>query len=68
MKVTVIPIVIGVLGSVTKGLVQEMKDFELRGLVETIQTTSFLRLSRILRIVPETWGDLLSLNLHITII
>ena len=31
MKVTVIPIVIGALDTVTKGLVQELKDLEIRG-------------------------------------
>ena len=59
MKVTVIPIVIGALGTVTKGLVQELEDLEIRGRVETIQTTAFLRSARILRSVLGTWGDLL---------
>ena len=36
MKVTVIPIVIGALGTVTKGLIQELEDLEMRGWVETI--------------------------------
>ena len=31
MKVTVIPIVIGALGTVTKGLVQGLEDLEIRG-------------------------------------
>ena len=31
MKVTVIPIKIGVLGTVTKGLVQGLEDLEIRG-------------------------------------
>ena len=54
MKVTVIPIVIGVLGTVTKGLIQELEDLEIRGRVETIQTTTLLRSTRIPRRVPET--------------
>ena len=37
MKVTVIPIVIGVLGTVSKELVQEVEDLKIRGRVETIQ-------------------------------
>ena len=37
MKVTVIPIVIGALGAVTKGLTMEL---EIRERVETIQTTA----------------------------
>ena len=36
MKMTVIPIVIGALGTVTKGLVQELEDLEIRSWVETI--------------------------------
>ena len=36
MKVTVIPIVIGALGTVTKGLVKVLEDLEVRGQVETI--------------------------------
>ena len=54
MKVTVIPIVIGALDTVTKGLVQRLKDFEIRGGMETIQTTALLRSARILRRVLET--------------
>ena len=38
MKVTVIPIVIGAFGTVTKGLVQELEGLETRGREETIQT------------------------------
>ena len=36
MKVTVIPIVIGALGTVTKGLIQGLENVEIRGRVETI--------------------------------
>ena len=38
----VIPIVIGALGTVTKGLVQGLVDLEIRRRVETIQTTALL--------------------------
>ena len=31
MKVTVIPIVVGALGKVTKGLIQGLEDLEIRG-------------------------------------
>ena len=58
MKVTIIPIVVGALGSVTKGLVQGPEDLEITGQVETIQSTALLR--RVL----ETWGDLLSFKLQ----
>ena len=46
---TIIPIVIGALSTVTKGLVQGLEDLEIRGQVETVQTTALLRLARILR-------------------
>ncbi len=52
-------IVIGAFGTVTKGLIQGLDDLEIRGQVETIQTTALLRLARILRRVLETWEDLL---------
>ena len=64
MKVTIVPIVIGTLGTVTKGLLKGLKDLEVGGRVETIQTTALLRTARILRRVLETWGDLLSLKLQ----
>ena len=54
MKVTIVPIVIGALGTVTKGLVQELEDFEITGRVETIETIALLRSARILRRVLET--------------
>ena len=54
MKMTIIQIVIGALGTVTKGLVQGLEDLEIRGRVETIQTTVLLRSARILRRVLET--------------
>ena len=50
MKATVIPIVIGVFGIVTKQLVQRLEDFEIRERVDTLQTTALLRLARILRL------------------
>ena len=64
MKVTIIPIVIGALGTVTKGLIQGLEDLEITGWVETIQITALLRSARILSRVMETWGDLLSLKLQ----
>ena len=56
MKVTVVPIMIGALGTITKGLLKGLEDLEVGGRVETIQTTA--------RRVLETWGDLLSLKLQ----
>ena len=43
MKGTIIPIVIGAFGTVTKGLLKGLEDLEIRGRVETIQTTALLR-------------------------
>ena len=60
MKVTVIPIVIGTFGTVTKGLLKGLEDLEGGGQVATIQTTALLRTARILRRVLETWEHLLS--------
>ena len=54
MKVTIIPIVIGAFGTVTKGLLKGLEDLEVGGRVEIIQTTALLRTARILRKVLET--------------
>ena len=62
MKVTIIPIVIGAFGTITKELLKGLEDLEVGGRVETIQTTALLKTGRILRRVLETWRDLLSLN------
>ena len=64
MKVSVIPIVIGALDTVTKELIQELEDMEIRERVETLQITALLRSATILTRVPETWRDLLSLKLQ----
>ena len=62
MKVTIIPIVIGDFGTITKGLLMGMENLEVGGRVDTIQTTALLKTARILRRVLETQGDLLSLK------
>ena len=54
MQVTIIPIVIGAFGIVTKGLLKRLEDLEVGRRVETIQTTTLLRTARILRRVRET--------------
>ena len=54
MQVTIIPIVISAFVTVTKGLLKGLEDLEVGGRVETIQTTTLLRTTRILRRVPET--------------
>ena len=64
MKVRIIPIVIDAFDTVTKGLLKGLEDLEIRGGMETTQTTTLLRTARILRRVLETWGNLLSLKLQ----
>ena len=54
MKVTIIPIVIGAFGTVTKGLLKGLEDLKIGGRVETIQTTALLKTARILRRVLAT--------------
>ena len=68
MKVTIIPIVIGAFGTITKGLLKGLEDLEVDGRVGTIEMTALLRTDRILRKVQETWEDLLSLKLQWKII
>ena len=57
------PILIGVLGAIPKGLVKGLKNLEIEGQVKNIHTTAVVRSARILRRVLETWGDSLSLKL-----
>ena len=54
MKVTIIPIVIGAFGTVTKGSLKGLENLEVGRRVETIQTTALLRTARILKRVLET--------------
>ena len=54
MKVTIVPIVIGALGTITNGLLKSLEDLEVGGRLETIQTTALLRTARIWRRVLET--------------
>ena len=61
--VTIILIVIGAFGPVTKGSLKGLENLEVGSRVETIQKTALLKATRILRRVLETWGDLLSLDL-----
>ena len=64
MKVTIVLIVIGAIGTITKGLLKGQEDLEVGGRVETVQITALLRTDRILSRVLETWGDLLTLKLQ----
>ena len=58
MKVTVIPIVDGTLGAVSKSLPKRVGELEIRECIETIQSTVLLKSYRILRRVLETLEDL----------
>ena len=55
MKVTIISIVIGALGTVTEGLIQRLEDLDITGRLETIQITALLRSARIPRRVLENF-------------
>ena len=44
----------GALGKIPKGLVKGLEDLEIKGQVETIQTTALLRSARIIRKVLKT--------------
>ena len=54
MNVTIIPIVIGASGTVTKELLKGLEDLGVGGRMETSQTTTLLRTARIVRRVLET--------------
>ena len=60
MKMTVIPIISGVLGTISKGLFRRLEELEIGLGGGTILLIS----SRILRRVLGIWGDLVSLKLH----
>ena len=44
MKVTILPIVIGAFGTVTKGLSKGLEDLEIGGWVETIEPIALFRI------------------------
>ena len=54
MKVTVISIVSGALGTILSALVRRLEEVAIRGRDEIIQTMALLRSARILRRVLET--------------
>ena len=54
MRVKVIPIVVGALGTVPIKLEKRLENLEIRGRIETIQNTALLQSARILRRVLET--------------
>ena len=62
MKVVIVPIVVGTLSTITKGLVNGLEDLDIREKVETTETIELLRSARKVRRLRETWADLLSLK------
>ena len=46
MNVTIVPIVIGAFGAITKGLLKGLEDIEVGGRVKTIQMTVLPRMAR----------------------
>ena len=54
MKVTNVPIMVGDLDTITKGLLKSLEDLDVGGRVESIQMTESLRTARILRRVVVT--------------
>ena len=54
MKVTIMPIVMSVFGTVTEGLLKGLEDLKVGGRVETILTKTLLRTGEILSKVLET--------------
>ena len=64
MKTTVIPVVVEALEKkVPKNLEKRLDEIEIWGRIETNQTTPLLISARILRIVLDICGDLLSLRI-----
>ena len=59
ISVTVIPKILGALGTIPKDLVKELEELEIGGEAETTQTTALLRSK-----TEKTSGDLLSLRLQ----
>ena len=53
MEVTIILVLIGAFGTVTKGLLKGLEDMEVGGRGETVETTALLRTVRIQREVQE---------------
>ena len=59
MKVTVIPVIVGALETIAKGLLRRLEKLEVGGRAQTIDTTALLRSAKNTEKRPE---DLLSLS------
>ena len=65
VRVKVMPIVVVAHSEqFLKSWKKKLEEFEIRGRIETTQTTAVLRSERILGRVLKTWGDLLSLRIQ----
>ena len=58
----VMPMIVGALGTLSKGLEKGLEELEIRGRIDILLISALLRSARILRRVLETWGDLLLLR------
>ena len=63
MKVTVIPIIVGTLETISKNLEKRFKEQKIRERIEIIPSTVLVKSVWILRKVLETWEVLLPLRL-----
>ena len=63
IKVTVIPIVDGILGIIPKNLEKREDELDISGRIETILMTALIKSVRILWRILEIWGDLQSFKL-----
>ena len=54
MNVVIVPIMIGALGTITKGLLKGLEDLEVGARVETIQMTALQKTARILKRILKT--------------
>ena len=64
MQVTVIPVVVGVLGTITINLGNTLDEPNIKGRIKIIQTRALLKSAWILRRVLVILGDWLSLKLQ----
>ena len=64
MKIIVIPIVVGTLGTVPKNLEKRIDKLKMRGKFEVIQTTALLKSAWIHRRVRKICGLILSLRIQ----
>ena len=64
MTMTMIPMVVDVLSTISKGLEKELEDLEMREQAESIQIKALLGKARILKRVLDARRDFLSLEFH----